>query len=64
MTSPAAIDLTSLSGINGEIRVYSRRTVGDLKRSFYFARYPFSLSVTIDTIDVTVDQTDVTGDQT
>lgn len=43
VTSPFAVDLTGSSGSAGEIRVYSRRTVGDLRRSAYYAFHQFSL---------------------
>lgn len=45
VASPQSIDLTGAVGTNGEVRVYSRRTLGDLRSSAYYAAYPFDLGV-------------------
>ena len=37
-----AIDLTLATGFAGELRVYARRTVDDLKSSVYYSFYPFT----------------------
>lgn len=64
VSSGVNIDLSSATGQSGEIRVYSRRTVGDLKRSAYYAFYPFLLSVTADATTITADTTTITADKT
>lgn len=64
VTSPLAIDLSSASGSSGEIRLYSRRTTGDLRRSAYYAFFPFTLGLTADTTEFTADTTIITADQT
>lgn len=46
VTSPFMVDFSSMSGSStGEIRVYSRRTVGNLASSRYYAMIPFELQV-------------------
>lgn len=64
VTSPHVVNMTGVTGDDGEIRLYSRRTVGDLKTSVDYAVYPFILGATADSTLITADQTNVTADMT
>jgi len=65
ITQPYALDVSTASGSVGELRLYSKRTGGDTKRSVYYAKYPFTLSrATMDSTTVTMDDSGTTMDQT
>lgn len=58
------LDLSSAVGLEGEIRLYAKRTGGDARSSLYYALYPFTLSVTADNTSITADTTAITADKT
>lgn len=64
ITQPYPLDLTGATGSSGELRLYSKRTGGDTKASVYYAWYPFTLSLTMDSTDITMDDTSVRMDRT
>lgn len=65
ITSPHVIDLSTISGTSeAEIRIYSRRTGGDMRSSIGYAFYPITLAVTLDSTNVTLDSTTITIDRT
>lgn len=64
ITSPYALDMSSATGTQGELRLYATRTGGDTKSSVLYAWYPFLLSVTADSTELTTDSTQVTADKT
>ncbi len=64
VSSGHIIDFTGATGISGEVRVYSRRTVGDLKTSVGYACFPLTFSFQADTTQFTADTTTITADKT
>ncbi len=43
ISSPHTVDFTGVSVLNAEFRLYSRRTVGDLRSSLHYASFPVTI---------------------
>lgn len=67
VTSPHVVNLGSEGGTEGELRLYSRRTSGDMKSSVHYAWFPFlvtDVGTNMSSTALTMDLTDVTMDET